>query len=66
MGKTTAPSFYTVTDIQQILGIGRNSAYKLVAGKGFPAVYVGNRIIVPTDHFEEWICRQTDKRKGRA
>jgi len=61
MGKTISPSFYTVTDIQKILGIGRNSAYKLVAGKSFPAIYVGNRIVVPTDHFQEWINQQTEK-----
>ncbi|MCL2078189.1 MAG: helix-turn-helix domain-containing protein [Oscillospiraceae bacterium] len=59
-----APSFYTVGDIQRILGIGRNSAYKLVSGKGFPAFYVGNRIIIPTDHFQTWINQQAEKRKG--
>ena len=60
----TTPSFYTVTDIQRLLGIGRNSAYKLVSGKGFPAIFIGNRIVVPTDHFQEWINQQANKRKG--
>jgi len=57
-------SFYTVTDIQKLLGIGRNSAYKLVAGKGFPAFYVGNRIVIPTDHFQAWVNQQAEQRKG--
>jgi len=58
------PTFYTVTEIQRILGIGRNSAYKLVSEKDFPSFYVGNRIIVPTDLFQEWINKQAKQRKG--
>jgi excisionase family DNA binding protein len=66
MEKTVTPSFYTVTDVQRLLGIGRNSAYKLVAGKGFPAFYVGNRIVIPTDHFQAWINQQAIQAKGGA
>jgi len=58
------PSFYTVGDIQRMLGIGRNSAYKLVSGKDFPAIFVGNRIVIPTDHYEKWVNQQTERRKG--
>ena len=58
------PSFYTVGDIQHLLGIGRNSAYQLVRGKGFPSFFVGNRIIIPTDLFQEWVTQQAEKRKG--
>ena len=58
--QTTAetPAFYTVEDIQGLLGIGRNSAYKLVAENDFPAIYVGNRIIIPADLFHAWISKQ--------
>ena len=60
----TYPAFYSVEDIQRLLGIGRNSAYKLVADKDFPAIYVGNRIIIPADLFQEWISKQAAHRKG--
>jgi predicted DNA-binding transcriptional regulator AlpA len=56
------PAFYSVGGIQRILGIGRNSAYKLVAEKDFPAIYVGNRIVIPADLFNQWI----DKRAIQA
>ena len=52
------PSFYKVEEIQLMLGIGRNSAYKLVNRSDFPTVRVGNRIVIPMDLFHEWIDRQ--------
>lgn len=52
------PSFYSVEDVQRLLGIGRNTAYKLASEKGFPSIYVGNRIIIPTDLFQNWIAEQ--------
>lgn len=60
----TSPSFYTVEDMQRLLGIGRNSAYKLVAEKDFPSIYVGNRIVIPVDLFQSWIEKQAHRRKG--
>jgi hypothetical protein len=61
---TTNPTFYSVEDIQRLLGIGRNNAYKLVSEKDFPAFYVGNRIIIPSDLFGEWVNRQAAQKKG--
>jgi len=58
------PSFYTVNDVQHMLGIGRNSAYTLVNQSDFPSIYVGNRIVIPADHFQDWVDHQTSKRKG--
>ena len=49
------PAFYSVVDVQKLLGIGRNTAYKLVNSKGFPSLYVGNRIIIPVDLFQKWV-----------
>jgi excisionase family DNA binding protein len=58
------PAFYSVDDIQRLLGIGRNTAYKLVGKKGFPTVHIGNRIIVPADLFNEWITKQVAGKNG--
>ena len=60
----TNPAFYSVEDIQRILGIGRNTAYKLVSDNDFPAIYVGNRIVIPVDLFQTWIGKQAIHRKG--
>ena len=54
----TPTTFYTVSDIRRILRIGRNSAYKLVSCEDFPTIHVGNRIIIPADHFHSWINKQ--------
>ena len=58
---TSPPTFYTVDDIQGLLGIGRNSAYKLVNKKDFPSISVGNRIVIPIDHFNDWINKKATR-----
>ena len=60
---TTTPAFYSVIDVQKILGIGRNTAYKLVSSKGFPSLYVGNRIIIPADRFQKWVDTKSTQNK---
>jgi excisionase family DNA binding protein len=42
-------SFYTVEEIQKLMGIGKASAYALVKKKNFPSITVGKRIIIPAD-----------------
>ena len=59
------PDYYSVQDLQQMLGIGRSSAYKLVRSKGFPVLYVGNRAIIPGDLLQQWVLDQAQTRKGR-
>ena len=46
---------YTIKDIQRILHIGHNTAYKLVKLKGFPKIQIGNKILVPENELEKWI-----------
>lgn len=46
---------YTVIDIQELLGIGRNNAYKLVNSNKFPVRRVDNRILIPKITFLEWL-----------
>ena len=58
----TQPTFYSVNDIQKLMKIGRNTAYTLVNEKGFPAIYVGNRIIIPADLFNEWINKKVTQK----
>lgn len=49
---------YTVDEIQDILGIGRTSAYSLVKQKVFHSVRVGGRIRISKKSFDAWLDSQ--------
>ena len=53
------PLFLNAQLVAQTLGIGRASAYELMAEKNFPAIRVGSRIVVPKEKFCQWVERQT-------
>ncbi len=42
-------SVLTVTDLQEILGIGRNTAYALLNSGAIPAIRIGKKWRVPKD-----------------
>jgi len=42
-----------------VLGISRAGAYELVHSEGFPALRIGNRIVVPKYKLREWIDANT-------
>lgn len=46
---------YTVDEIQDILGIGRTSAYALVKKGLFRTVRVGGSIRISKKSFDEWL-----------
>ena len=48
-------SVYIIKDIQEILDIGRNSAYNLIAKKQFPVKYIGKSIRIPIEPFQKWL-----------
>lgn len=52
---TQNKQFYSVEEIQQLMGISRASAYALVKSKNFPTVHVGARILVPVEQFKKWV-----------
>ena len=58
--KTDEKRVYTVQEIQDILGIGRNAAYRLVSSGVFKAVRIGSSIRISKASFEEWFDH-TDK-----
>lgn len=41
------PDILTVSDIQQALGIGRNTAYKLLKSKQIKSIRIGNKYKIP-------------------
>lgn len=50
---------FTVEEVRKTLNIGRNSVYKLVRQASFPKIYVGKKILIPIDEFENWIREQS-------
>ena len=47
--------FYTVKDIQNMLKIKKDVAYRLVHTDGFPKIIIGKSIRVPKDEFMKWV-----------
>lgn len=46
---------YTVEEIQDILGISKNTAYALVKSDAFHAVKIGGQYRVSKKSFDEWL-----------
>lgn len=46
---------YTVSDVQTMLGVGKNQAYKLIKEEVFPTKKIGRRIVIPIKQFESWL-----------
>ena len=53
------PLFLQADLISDVLGISISSAYELMHEKGFPALRIGNRIVVPREKFIQWVDENT-------
>ena len=53
------PLFLNAEMTAKLLGISLSSAYELMHEEGFPALRIGNRIVVPKEKFCRWVDRQT-------
>ncbi len=54
------PLFLNAKIVAQLLGVSQSSTYELMHEKDFPALRVGNRLIVPKAEFQKWV---QDRRK---
>ena len=55
------PLMLSVPEMAAALGISRAGAYELARSEGFPALRIGNRIVIPKDKLQEWVNKQTEK-----
>lgn len=55
------PLMLSVPEMAAALGISRAGAYELARSKGFPALRIGTRIVIPKDKLQEWVDKQTEK-----
>lgn len=53
------PLFLNAELVAKVLGVSISSAYELMRETGFPALRIGNRIVVPKEKFRQWVDTQT-------
>ena len=53
------PLFLNAEMVARVLGISISSTYELMHETGFPALRIGNRIVVPKEKFRRWVDAQT-------
>ena len=53
------PVMLTVPEMAAVLGISRAGAYELAHSKGFPALIIGSRIVIPKGKLLVWIDENT-------
>lgn len=60
------PAMLTAAELAGALGISRAGAYALLHRRGFPALRIGKRLMVPKDKLAAWIDKNTgiDERQG--
>ena len=54
------PVIVTAEELAKLLCVSRTHAYTLMHKKGFPTLYIGNRMVVQKDHLLEWLSKQTE------
>ncbi len=53
---------YNTKDLQIVLGVGKNVAYKLMRSKNFPSIVIGGRYFVEVKTLEKWINQNAGSR----
>lgn len=53
------PLFLSAEVVSKVLGVSVSSGYELLHEKDFPALRIGNRIVVPKDAFVKWVEQHT-------
>ncbi len=58
------PLFLNAATVSKVLGVSPSSGYELMHEKDFPALKIGNRIVVPKGDFIQWVARHTNGGAG--
>ena len=53
------PLLLNAATVAKVLGIAPPSSYELMHEKDFPALRIGNRIVVPKEAFVRWVEQHT-------
>ena len=49
------PLFLNAETVARVLGVSQSTGYELMHEKDFPALRIGNRIVVPKEKFMSWV-----------
>ena len=52
---TLQPKILNVKDVQRILNIGRDKAYRLMKSSDFPSAKIGRTYFITVENFEAWL-----------
>ena len=53
------PLFLNASTVAKALGVSPSTGYELLHEKDFPALKIGNRIVVPKQEFIRWVEQNT-------
>ena len=53
------PLFLNAETVAKALGVSPSSGYELMHERDFPALKIGNRIVVPKEKFIRWVNEKT-------
>ena len=53
------PLFLNADMLAKVLGVATSTAYELMHEKDFPALKIGNRLLVPKEKFCQWVETKT-------
>ena len=59
------PLFLNADTVAKSLGVSISSGYELMHEEGFPAMRVGNRLVVPKERFIQWVNERTGGGDGK-
>lgn len=57
--------FYSITDLRQLIGIGRDEAYR-IATEEMRHIRVGNQYRIPKSEYQAWIQRRLQAQHGQV
>lgn len=49
----------TLSELEDVLKIGRNTTLKLIYTENFPKIHIGKRILIPVVELERWLVDNT-------
>ena len=59
------PLFLNAETVAQVLGVAPSSTYELMHEAGFPALKIGNRMVMPKEEFISWVEAHTKGGDGQ-
>ncbi len=53
------PFMMTVGDLAELLQVNKDGLYQWIKANDVPRIQYGNKILIPKEHFLEWLEQQT-------